>query len=626
MRLSSRLYLIVTVMFSILLFFVFPKHSYAQNIIFEDDFETGTHKWTTIISDQWVIENGEYGVIKQYSYGRPSSLPSNEYWKEEWVNYSFDVDIRPVEGEDKNILLRYIDEANYISIHYNNRGFHLAQKQNDSIVFRADIKPENPMINGISYHFRGEILDNTVKFFYDGEPIFNEEFAGLFDSGRPGLRVSPGAEVWFDNVIIEEISLSPPTVPTSKVILTPGMGASWNPDALLNCKVDNYEGDWTLASFAEDIYNPLLSTLNETEFETFPFYYDWRKEIPENGSEIASFINQKTEDNEKTHFIGHSMGGLVGGAYIQSEGENNKLDKYLSIGSPHKGSAFAYPAWSGGKIWQDNFLAKIATSLLINRCKKVHEGLETNREVVQNIFPSTQNLLPFEQNYLKDKKTNEYIPIGGMNATNNWLPAPSSFFDVMVGTLSGTGFDTLVEIPTRDGNKRDAKLGNWIDGKPAGKIYSSEGDGTVLSSSSRLELEGVDNRQLNQTHSDLVSSPEGVSEIFDFLGITPVPVVPNPVEPKSALIVAGYPANFTVTDPEGKIKKDKNSLVSFINPKKGSYKITLLPESDNTLLMIGQILKNGKVKWKEYNLNGKMPKFGSVKFNPQELNENPLGI
>ena len=60
---------------------------------------------------------------------------------------------------------------------------------------------------------------------------------------------------------------TPTPIPVTKVFLIPGMGASWNVDALINCKNADYSGDWTLAPYAKNIYNPLSSALNSRQLE-----------------------------------------------------------------------------------------------------------------------------------------------------------------------------------------------------------------------------------------------------------------------------------------------------------------------------------------------------------------------
>ena len=390
------------------------------------------------------------------------------------------------------------------------------------------------------------------------------------------------------------------------------MGSGWNSDAILNCELTEYSGEWTMASFAEDIYNPLISSLDSSDNKPHVFNYDWRIQIPENGLNIGEFIDSITSEDEKVNLVGHSMGGLVGRSYLEQKKEENRLDKFMTVGSPHKGSALAYSAWSAGEVWQDNFLAKIATSLYLKRCGGL---LSSKRETLREKFPSAQNLLP-TSNCLIDKKSGNMKDVNSMNAQNNWLiSSPSNlfnFFGSTVATLSGWGFETLESIEVKNKKNKSGKLKNWMDGKPFEKLFSFEGDGTVLNSSS--EIIDVENRYINRNHSELVSSTEGITQIFDFLELGSPSIVSTSTEPESALVVIGYPANFILSGKGGKIQKSKNNNATFINPEEGNYNVFVVPQSENSLLMVGKFFKNGNYNWKEYNLEKKFPQFIKINF------------
>lgn len=417
---------------------------------------------------------------------------------------------------------------------------------------------------------------------------------------------------------------TPTPVPTTKVVVVPGFGASWNADAILNCKLDNYTGDWSLASYAETIYNPLLSALTATGWTPEPFYYDWRKQVPQNGNRLNDFINASRAETERVNLVGHSMGGLVGRAYIDQQAVNQDIARLMTIGSPHRGVPVAYPAWSAGVIWEDNFILKLAMTILVKHC-----GVKTknDKEAMRTIIPSVQNLLPID-NYLRDTKTNVFKPVASMVNRNNWLPTTNfpPYFGAIMGTLNGTGKKTLQFLRVTNPSKRDKTLDIWEDGKAMGKEFSNEGDGTVLLTNSTLA--DADNRKIARTHTGLLTSSEGISQILDFLGTAPSALrtlsIPTYTEPTSALLVIGYPAVFWVVDPSGKTIKDKDGLVSIINPKSGSYKLRFIPTKFRSQIIIGQFLEDGRVFWKEYTHNTILPKFASITYSPANPTEDAL--
>ncbi len=493
------------------------------------------------------------------------------------------------------------------------------------------IKPpsENPVITRTAFAWDSSAL--TVSSAMNDNGVYKIWYSGFDGRWAIGLATSPAIPV-VATPTPTPISTPPPSpsptpaptptptpIPTNKVVIIPGMGASWNADAILNCKLDGYNGGWSLASFADKTYLPLYESIEFNGTQTAPYYYDWRKQIVSHANAIKNFIGGLTATNERVHVVSHSMGGLLARAYLQQETTNHKIDKLLTAGSPHQGSVLSYPAWSAGDVWNDNIIHRIAITTLLKRCG----GLFGNdRETIRNVFPSMQNLLPVFD-YLQPKGSDSFIPVGDMDAKNNWLPTsfPPPFWGATVGTLSGTGQKTLVSLGVTNPNKHDQSLGNWLDGKALKRNESWNGDGTVLAVSSQLT--GADNRFIQGSHGDLVSSQVGINTILDFLGISAT-AASSSTSQESALVIIGYPGLMWVEDPEGTVVRDRDNLVSFLGPKKGSYKVLLVPKSTSTLLIVGQFLPNGKTLWKEYTLKNILPKFHSVQFDPDNPIEDAL--
>lgn len=448
---------------------------------------------------------------------------------------------------------------------------------------------------------------------HDGNNYFNNVYSATVEDIIPTPDPTPTA------------SPTPTSHPVSKVFFAPGLGGSWNVDAIINCRLDNYSGNWTLAPYAKETYQPILETLATYGWNTIPFYYDWRQLVAQNADQLADYIDTNTDLDEKINLVGHSMGGLVGRGYLDAA-SGGKLSSFLTVGTPHKGSALAYPPWEGGDVWNDNFIEKIALTLYLKHCGEIKSN---DKETIQKKVPSLRDLLPIEPYLQKTKTTNLYLPSHPENQ-NLWLNNLSSkSWGVRLGYIAGSGFNTLKIIHVKDPNKIESKLGNWEDGKPIGKSFSAEGDGTVLASSAILPQANF-SATLNQNHRELVTSAEGMAKILEFLGKPPSIIqshlVVDSVEPNSALIVISYPADFSVLDQDGKNKIGKNGMVSYINPKTGIYKLNLFPKSNSTLVIIAQFLPNGEIKYKEYNFKGFGPKSTTLKFsqqNPQEDILNP---
>lgn len=478
------------------------------------------------------------------------------------------------------------------------------------------LKEDNITLGNWDY---GSVSDTEiVRFFYEnGDSEFaNYQLCDAAGCDAPSPTPSP--------------TPTPTPIPVTKVVVVPGLGGSWNGDAITNCKSDNYSGPWVSHSLSNWLYGPLISALNGSGFTAEPFYYDWRKQMPDTAPQLKDFINTSIGlvPNEKTHIVGHSLGGLVGGAYIELEGEHNRADKYMGVGAPYQGALPAYPAWSAGDI-DGNLLWRMMTTRVIQYCRKKYPNLN-NREIIQTFFPSVQNLLP-TFDYLKDAKTGTIKPVASMSTQNNWLPRNLASWDTWKKTLSGFGIDTPQFYKVKSPSKHDTGEGNWIDGKIVGKKYDSlEGDGTVLATSSMMYPYIPENNiQISRNHLELVYCQDGINQILQFLTPTILPfALPIPgfcelkTTPYTALEIIAYPANFSVTI-NGKSVKDSDGIVSFINPASGNYTLHLQPKTANTKIVVAQYLEN-KTLWREYQWNSTSVRDGIIQFNPSNPLEDPL--
>jgi triacylglycerol lipase len=78
--------------------------------------------------------------------------------------------------------------------------------------------------------------------------------------------------------------------------------------------------------------------------------------VPNNGSEllnqlaqqIANYIAATFEPEQPLDIVGFSMGGLVSRYYIQRLGGIHRVQRFITISSPHKGTVVAYGSWQPG--------------------------------------------------------------------------------------------------------------------------------------------------------------------------------------------------------------------------------------------------------------------------------------
>ncbi len=428
---------------------------------------------------------------------------------------------------------------------------------------------------------------------------------------------------------------TPVPIGAKKVIVVPGFGGSWNKDALLNCKSDGYTGSWTNWTIANaDVYQPLLTGLTTAGYQALPFWYDWRKRIPDTAPKLASFIQANRYADETVDLIGHSMGGLVGRTYLESATTTSHVDKLLTVGTPHQGSVFTYPLWSGGEMWVDDDNVRLGYTMMRIGCLLAHKPV--GRSMVTTILPSVQNLLP-TFDYLKDNKTHIVKAVTGMNAQNNLLPTAfaAPFYGVTVGAISGSGTDTLKQLEVTTPNRVDTRLGNWADGKPTKNKTYADGDGTVLTESSQLP--GAKNITLPLNHVGLVTSPTGIKAITDFLSDTlPLssPQLLNksmqtqtikPSARASVLLIVIDGATATLTDKHGHKYTDTDGQITILNPPDEEYRLTVKPVWFHTYrVVVVQLFEDGTTRWKEYNRRDFWKKHFRLHFDRSEKHEDIL--
>ena len=266
--------------------------------------------------------------------------------------------------------------------------------------------------------------------------------------------------------------------------------------------------------FAEKIYRPFIEILNSMGYEEnknlYISYYDWKKpvlEIVENYLIPTIEEAKRKSKMDKVILLGHSLGGLVGRAYMCYLYPLT-IDKLIMIGTPNLGSVNAYYFWSGGKLPY----TKIEDNILYNAVKfgfilyySLFHGVNYI-EGLRKMFPVAQDLLPSHEygNYLlfKDNGGTKEISIEDMTIGNPFLnKLENTTIDKdKIFTISGTGVSTNTGFIV---SKNKRKSLRWADGKPISTIKTSGGDGTVTTTSTLGYLDG-NNIVLEGNHTNIL--------------------------------------------------------------------------------------------------------------------------
>ena len=266
--------------------------------------------------------------------------------------------------------------------------------------------------------------------------------------------------------------------------------------------------------FADYIYRPFIEILNTMGYvegeDLFISYYDWRNPVLESVNKYLlpdiEKVKRKTRA-DKVILIAHSLGGLLGRAYI-SYFKPNCIDKLIMIGTPNLGSVNSYYSWSGGEL----YYPKLKNNIIYNGIKagfalyyKLFHDIDYI-DAIRNLFPVAKDVLPSYRygNYLileKDGIKKE-IPIKDMSINNSFLNLMEikgmDFNNIF--TISGSGIPTNEKLLV---NMVDVKKSKWIDGRPIKPYKTLDGDGTVTTISALGDW-GTNNIILEGSHTGIL--------------------------------------------------------------------------------------------------------------------------
>lgn len=420
--------------------------------------------------------------------------------------------------------------------------------------------------------------------------------SGVASSPTPTLTPSPTLTP--TSTPTPTSTLTPTPAEKKKIILIPGLMASWNKDAMLhNQQVD--QQDWHLLPFVQE-YKGITETLKNIGYQQdddfYIFSYDWRRGIEQLADELAQFILAKNLDNKKINLVGHSLGGLISRIYGQKIGTQN-IEKIITAGSPHQGTAKAYPLVEAGEIERDNTLIWLMQKLFFQINKNT---FQTDKEAIQALMPSAKDLFPI-YDFLNDGSS--YIPVDSLQTKNATLKSFSSnfsdIFDSLI-TIAGTNSNmTLFGYRVTSQNALDILLKNYVDGRPAENIYDL-GDKTILSSSA---LVGNNKASLAADHAEIIYAFDSIKTILNKLGISY----------EDSQIVEGSKTNitpsliFAILSPaeievshNGQIFNEYEGLIFISNAEQGDYQLDVKGKSPGGKykVLVGQI-GNDQDKWFE---------------------------
>ncbi len=256
------------------------------------------------------------------------------------------------------------------------------------------------------------------------------------------------------------------------IVLIPGLMGSWNKDALLHNQ-NVPQSSWKIPEFIKE-YKGFVETLikngyqEEKDFLVFP--YDWRKSINESADDLKNFIDTKIPSAQKIKIVGHSLGGLVGRSFAQKYG-TERIDKLITVGSPHAGTAQVYNLVEGGVLERNNNFLWLSEKLILQINKNFGE---TDRDTAIRMLPAIMDIFP-TYNFLKNNDGN-LININEMKVKNNVLQAYNSDLNnilPILQTIGGKDINTISGFSVAPRNKTDVILGMSTRTEDRRKLYLS---------------------------------------------------------------------------------------------------------------------------------------------------------
>jgi len=389
------------------------------------------------------------------------------------------------------------------------------------------------------------------------------------------------------------------------VIIIPGLFASWNKDALLHNANVNYD-QWYLPSYVHE-YDGLMKTLENLGYQKnkdyYVFAYDWRKPLEAIAEDLNTFINSKNFI-QKINLVGHSLGGLVSRIYAQKFGAE-KINKIITVGSPHQGAIQVYKPLAAGEIDRENTFFWLAQKLILVLNKS---SLEPDRETIRKRFPVAFDLFPIFS-FLKNEQ-GELIATDSMSIKNQTLAKYNFLFPTIYPLFTAIYGETTQSTPefyyVKPPDLLDQLLGNYQDGKPISTVLGN-GDGTVLAKSA-FETDDDAFQFANFNHGEIIYKKEAIEQILKILHLdyqsSQIIEGRKTIISPSLIFLIRSPASIEVVDESGTHYFEEDGIIFIENAQSGNYQLIVNgKEQGKYQVVVGQIAENNDI-W-EY-LNGEI--------------------
>ncbi|MBU3935702.1 hypothetical protein KJ909_03440, partial [Patescibacteria group bacterium] len=355
-----------------------------------------------------------------------------------------------------------------------------------------------------------------------------------------GNPLQGGSKSWSSlSIDYLKVSTTGGDIISHKLIIVPGLGASWNSRAMVyNENVDPKE--WKMTPFVKN-YDGLILALEDKglveDKDFFIWNYDWRRPLDEITENLDDFVDE-VASGEEVDMLGHSLGALV--ARVWAQKNESKAGKIIGLGGPQKGSLNAYDAWNGAKVSDKFDIRSIALNILLQLQKK---NKETRVETIRAYSPILKDLLPV---FDFAKMGTRVLSFANLESKNDYLVEKNNTVASLFGKLEemvSVGEKTKEWVILKPRSIFEETLGLWSDGVPT-KYLDGVGDGTVLKKSAKFE--GDDFVEITGKHGEMVG--DLLDEIFAKLdlGTVGISAVEVPDLSSSTVFFVGSPVEMSL--------------------------------------------------------------------------------
>ena len=524
-------------------FFILALMSYSAcfgSVVFEDDFSNGdilnrwiNEKWSRSGLNDWSIENASLkGDIprNQYSYLMVKIGITLS-------DFIFDSSVVSVRGVDTIFVFRASENlSNYYQVDYKFYDSNWTQdcnkitlrkiiNGNSSLlrtVYSNQFTPALSLTKNVLHNTKIVVSGNNIKAYFDNVLVIDYiDNNNPISGGRLGLLNWSG-DYASGNVVnfFDDIKISSSNHANNKVIIIPGMGGSWNTEAMV---LNNTVADdkWKMTPFVHN-YDNLISLFESNGYvkgsNLLVWNYDWRRPVSEIVGKFDNFVNSNIGSSEKVDIVGHSLGGLTARLWAQDHIDDSRLNKVITLGSPHQGSVNAYEAYSGAKL-NTNSPSGLALKILLQLQR---ENGFSEVETIRRYSPSLKDILP---TFDFVKKNGNIIGVNSLETVNDYLIGKNLIISEIFNNLLaivGKNNETKEWLRLGERGLFEKRLGYW----PDGKVLSSsngDGDGTVPLKSAKfiddpyIELDSnhgeIPDKAINTVIGELGLSNIGTSKV-----------------------------------------------------------------------------------------------------------------